>query len=332
MDYFTPGLRELARKLSRQTARRRLAALQRHLAKAEAELGLLGWQQADYDPETQRQVQEIHNVEREQSRLTNDAASLANEIRHLQTERASLQRSYDESRKQLDTERRRVREPYETIERQLAEKRKIEPNFVRRIPDLDRELREAQKMYSELLTRTPQTPQIRQELVRLRERTVAIPNEKSDLRTQHLRTVSEIRALEEGLETQKPFVDSIEERIRILDADWGAQETVLSGAIKTKEEEKAKIEILADALESAKANPYQQIGQVLADNNIAPVNQPQALDKVKRLRFDVGEVKQIILESEAGTAKENPQVLKISFILWVLIVCGLLAIAIAALH
>ena len=77
MDYFSPGPRELARKLNRQTARRRLAAINRALAAAETELGLLGWQQADYDADTQRQVREIQSVEKEQTRLTNEAASVA---------------------------------------------------------------------------------------------------------------------------------------------------------------------------------------------------------------------------------------------------------------
>jgi hypothetical protein len=95
---------------------------------------------------------------------------------------------------------------------------------------------------------------------------------------------------------------------------------------------KASLEVQIEGLEGAKSNPYQQIGQVLADNNIAPVNQPQALDKVKRLRFDAGEAQQIILESEAKTAGENAAVLKISYLIWGLICLGALAIVIAALR
>ncbi len=332
MDYFSPAPREFIRKLIRLTAHRRLAALQEQQAKAESDLGLLGWQQADYDPETQRQVQEIHDVEREQTRLTNEAAALASEIRECQAAKASAIKLHEETKRQLDAERRRIREPYETIERQLADKRKIEPNFVRRIPDLDRELRDVQKTYAELLTQTPQTPQVRQELIRLRDRTVAIPNEKSDLRIQHLRTVSEIRALEEALNDQKPAVDSIDERCRKHDAEWAMQESELTSKISHLETVKTDVETQVNALENAKLNPYQKIGQVLADNNIAPVNQPHALDKVKRLRFDAGEVLQRILESEARTAAESPQAVKISLMIWGAILLGIVVVIVAALR
>ena len=180
--------------------------VRRELAKAETELGLLGWQQADYDDETQRQVEAIQHVEREQSRLTNEAAALGNEIRQLQAEREVGRKQYEEQCRAIEAERKQVLAPHDQIERQLVEKRKIEPNFEKRIPELDRELREVQRRYKELLSVPRETLQVRQELIHLRERSVAIPNEKSDLRTQHLRTVSEIRALEVALQRESEAV------------------------------------------------------------------------------------------------------------------------------
>ena len=135
----------------------------------------------------------------------------------------------------MEAERRRLREPHDLLERQLAEKRKTEPNFVLRIPDLDRELREKQKLYAELIQVSPQTAKVRQELAWLRERIVAIPNEKSDLRTQHLRTVSEIRALEELLEREKPPVAKIEEEIRLHKEEWAAREAAFAERVKALE-------------------------------------------------------------------------------------------------
>jgi hypothetical protein len=54
VDYFSPGAREIARILGRVLNRLRMLAQRRRLARAETELGLLGWQQADYDEDTQR--------------------------------------------------------------------------------------------------------------------------------------------------------------------------------------------------------------------------------------------------------------------------------------
>ena len=71
---------------------------------------------------------------------------------------------------------------------------------------------------------------------------------------------------------------------------------------------------------------------MLADNNLAPLNQPRALEKVKRLRFDAGERLQVILESEARSAAENPLALKMSALLWAAIVLALLIFSLVALH
>lgn len=307
-----------------------MAARRRVLAKAETELGLLGWQQADYDENTQRQVQEIQNVEREQSRLTNEAAALASEIRQLQVEREAARKQYEEQCRAIETERKQVLAPHDQIERQLVEKRKIEPNFGRRIPDLDRELREVQRRYTELLSAPRETLQVRQEMIHLRERSVAIPNEKSDLRMQHLRTVSEIRALENALKRESETVAALNERSERLDEEWQAGDRSLLQKIRAKEREKARIEKEIQTLETAKINPYQRIGQVLADSDIAPMNQPHALEHVKELRLNLAEMQQAILESKAISAKEDRGVLRASFWIWAGMIAGVMLILIAA--
>src|SRR5204863_197950 len=100
----------------------------------------------------ERKVREIQDVEREQTRLTNNAAELGTELLRLQEEYAGSLRAFQESRRQLAAEERRVREPSLELERKLTERRKAEPNFERRIPDLDRELREVTKLLGQLLS------------------------------------------------------------------------------------------------------------------------------------------------------------------------------------
>ncbi len=316
MDYFTPGLRELARQLQRLALQLRLRLRQRELDRAETDLGLLGWQQADFDPDTQRQVDEIQQVELEQTRLTNESARVGNELRQMQTSFDGARKDFEDARRELEAERRKLREPHVGLQRQLAEKRKIEPNFERRIPELDRELREVQKRYAELLVAEGQTPKMRNELVHLRERMVAIPNEKADLRTQHLRTVSEIRALEETLAREAEAVREIDERLGTLQKTWGDRDRAFVLQLKTLSREKEAIEGQINALETAKANPYQRIGQVLADHDLAPLNQPQALEKVKKLRLGVGELHQMIVESQAISAQEDRHLVHTSFVIW----------------
>src|SRR5204862_1388062 len=102
-----------------------LARAKRRLAAAETELGELGWQQADYyDAATQSEVKKLHDVEREQARLTNASATLAHEIRALSDERDRVRKEAEAKRVGLETERIKLREPLTTLEGQLADIRR----------------------------------------------------------------------------------------------------------------------------------------------------------------------------------------------------------------
>ena len=78
MDYLSPGLREIARVVARWRGRWKLRGAQSEVARLETELGLLGWQQAEFDTGTQREVDKILHTEREQARLRYQAQ--ANEL------------------------------------------------------------------------------------------------------------------------------------------------------------------------------------------------------------------------------------------------------------
>lgn len=314
--------------MRRQMARMRLWWLGRLASRAETNLGFLGWQQADFDAETERQVKEIQDVEREQTRLTNEAATHGQTCRTLRSELEALFRTRFEGRKQLAADERRVREPRVEIEAKLAAKRKIEPNFERRMPDLDRELREVSKLLTELLGTETLNPKVRQELARLRERSVAIPNEKNDLRTQHLRTVTEIRALEESLAANLLAAAEVQERTNKAEGAWTEAERAVQARIDEEERLRSKVEKRIQELEKAKANPYLAIGKVLAQSGLAPLNQPQALERVKKLNFRQGELRQIILESTEKSAAEDPAGLRQSRILWAVV----LALAVLLLY
>ena len=327
MNYFAPAYRELSRKLGRQRHRLRRALARRDLEKSETDLGLLGWQQADFEGTTQVEVNKITEYERRQSELTNASAGLGKELRELREQRETGRKAHEEQRRVLQARRVALVGPHPQIEKQLAELRKAEPKFERRMPELDRELRETSKLYTELLSREHHSPQIKVELTRLRERTVAIPNEKSDLRNQHLRTVSEIRTLESQLERDREQLTAIEQQLKETQAQFDAVDARLAGEIRTREREKTRIEKEIDSLETAKHNPYLQIGRVLADSDVAPMNQPGALDKVKRLRARLVELDHLIALLSDASALEDRQLVRLSYFLWsVVIVVALLVI------
>jgi chromosome segregation ATPase len=316
VDYLKPGLREIGRQAARLLVRARLGAARRRRAKALTQLGLLGWQGADFDPETQRQVDEIQNVEREQSRHLNEAAAHSMEVRRLNEEREAARRSYQEARKELEAELRKANERKAGLEKVVADKRKVEPKFQQRIPELDRELRETNKLYSELLVLEKQTPQTKQEIIRLRERIVAIPNEKNDLRTSHLRSVTELRTFEENLARQVEFVAAVQQRVNYAESQWEAADAALAVKIKAEEKEKNAAERQFASLEAAKSNPYQRIGEVLSGSGLGPINQPEILEEVRVVDVEVALLEGQLLDSQAATGNENPAELRVSLWLW----------------
>ena len=301
-------------------------AERRRLARAETELGLLGWQQADFDAKTQREVDQIQNYEREQARLTNASAELGQVIRAEQEKRAEARRAYEEARRQIDAERRALAEPLAPIEKQLVTLRRQEPHYEKRIPDLDREMREVNRRYTELLAVDPQTARVREELGRLRDRVVAIPNEKADLRTQHMRVASEIKSMETSLAQDLERIAELDRRLAELDAEFTANDRESAADLKNKERERARMGKEIDGLEGAKANPYQQIGRVLADSGLAPMNQPHVLEKVRRHRLGLEHLQAEVEASTALSAQNDQTLVRISYLVWSAMVVAVLLI------
>ena len=329
MNFFTPGLREIPRLLGRQWLRLRLLLDHRRLAQAEATLGLLGWEQAEFDDDTQKEVGRIVDFERKQAQAMNDSATLGQSLRALTEERDTARRGHEQACAGLAEERAQITAAHPQIERQLAEKRQIEPTLEKNMPQLDRELREVQKLYSQLLIAEPQTPQIKTDLLRMRERAVAIPNEKNDLRMLHLRAVTEIRSLETQLERDRAALAVLDERGRELAAKFKTTDDDLAEKLRQLEKQRAAFEKHFKSLEGAKANPYREVGRVLADSGVAPVNQPHALDDVRKQRFVIQEKEYAMAASLAETAREEPAPLRWSLIFWsavAAIVAGLVAL------
>ena len=302
----------------------------RELARAETDLGLLGWQQADFEGEAQQHVRQLTDFEREEARLTNESAALALTIRRLQDERGAARQHHDEARAPLEAERAKVAVPVAEVERQLAARRSGRVNFAERAPALDRELREVSQLSAELLAVELQTAEIRRELIRLRERTVAIPNEKSDLRIQQQHAADEVHALEEALARGLTAVAELDEKLRVRRADYEEADRAREKEISDRGREKQAIEKEIGSLEKAKGNPYRKIGQILADSGIAPMNQPQALAAVQRGRETVASLDLEVAASLAASGREDRAALRKSWGVWLMIGAVVILIAVAA--
>ena len=314
MNLFAPGLREASRIFGRQLRRLKLLIARRKLARAETELGLLGWQQADFEGEALPHVEQLTDFERTQARLTNESAALALAIRQLQEQRAGERRQYDEARARLEAERAKVAGPFEEAARQLAVRQRSPEKIAERQPALERELEEVSRLCNELLAVEPQTAVIRHEVSRLRERMTAIPNEKADLCKWQQQAVHEIQALEESVARGRLTVAAADERLRAQRAEFEAADGARAKEIADRVREKVTVERESDALEKAKSNPYRKIGQLLADSGIAPMNQPHALTAVLHGRVEITRIATAIGTSLLASGSEEPAALRKSWL------------------
>lgn len=316
MNLFLPALRELARIYDRQIGRASLWLARRRLARTETDLGLLGWQQADFEGEAQRHIDQLRNVEREQARQTNASAALGLAIQQGQEKREAGKKQYAGARTVLEAEWQAAAEPVETAERHLAARRKTDVDFDGLLASLERELAEVTARQAELRAAASMTPAMHAELTRLRERAVAIPNAQADLRLRRAQSVNDIRALEETLARSRPVLAAATERLHALDEQFARSDGTLERQIAGRKREKEAIEAQIENLEKAKNNPYRQIGQVLADSGIAPMNQPGALAAVQKARRIVARIVREIAASHEASGREDRAALQKSWGLW----------------
>lgn len=316
MNLLLPAPRELARILGRLVGRLRLFVTARRLAKAETHLGLLGWQQADFEGEAQRHIDQLTNVERDQARLTNDSARLGLAMQRSQDEGAAAQRHFEETRARLEAERAQVAGPVEETTRQCAERERMRDNFAERAAALERDLADANRRHDKLLAAGSLTPEDRVELDRLRQRTAGIPTELADLRLRQQRLAGELLPIQEALARGRAAVAVEDEKLRVQQAAFDEAESARKKEVADFQREKQAVEKEIASLEKAKADPYRQIGQMLADAAIAPMNQPHALAAVQQGRAAVALLDQEITASLADSRREDRTALQNSWAFW----------------
>lgn len=290
----SPVLRNLFRAIGRQFSRLRLVLERRKLDRLETHLGLLGWQQADYDHGTQQHADRVTAYEREQARLTNESAQLGLQIAELDGQRGALTSQHAETVAAVLQKEHPTAASVEELESQLTAKRKECRELEEHLAASDRELAAAEEKYRSLITPEMPSLQIQTELQHWRRVIMAHPREKADRAAKLHRATSEMMAMEALLESLEQRREQFEKQDQELDS----KVTALQRA-------KRKVEKQIDSLEKSKADPYREIGRALADQKIHPLNQPEALKDVLQQREKIAGIEAAIAASLAAGRGEK---------------------------
>ena len=305
MNYLAPGLRELSRIFGRLVRRIRLVRQRRTLAQLESKLGLLGWQQADYDPGTQQHVDRVTDVERAQVQLTNESAALGLTVQQLEERRTAERATFEGQRTARIAAREPLVEPVQEAERALNAKQKERKEIAERIPALDRERLSEEEKYRVLLARGEHNAREDTEVQRLQRRAITIPLEKKEWQEKLAAVDLEIPRLETELEQRRAMLSVETEALRVLEKSFAESDAALVGGIAAHKREKQKLEKQVDALEKSKTQSYREIGRALADQSIEPLNQPDALTAVlaQRERIAAQEAQVAASREQSGQEK-----------------------------
>lgn len=334
MNYFAPGLRELARILDRLGCRLDLVWQRRKLDRLEGRLGLLGWQQADYDSGTQHHVDRLAEYERTQVQLTNDSAALGLTLQQLEERRTSERETFERQRAERVAAQKPLVGPVEEGEKALAALRSERSKLEHLLSDIDRELADCEEKYRALLAKGEHDADEEKEVVRWQRRVLSIPQERQDWEHKLQELLESLPPLEAEVLQCHAMLSVEIEALRSLEKSFAESDGALAAEIAVEKREKQKLERQINELEKAKSRPYREIGKALADHRIEPLNQPEALAAVLAQRSRIAAHEAKIAASIEQSGVEKRDYVWGSWVLLLLtiaiIVCGVLWLAFQA--
>ena len=325
MNRFSPAYWHALRLFTRLWLRCRLLVERRNLGRLETELGLLGWQQAEYNEATQLEVRRLSDYEREQARLTNESAELGNALHDFSERRAKEKTEFEARKAGFKAGLSELEKPIATLRQRLAARRKALANAEKAAAGLEAKLEEAAK---DPKIATARTAEEREKRLLIDYRFREVPNKLKNARAKLAGIKEEVRGEQSDLDRNTPILKALEERMLANQAQFDAQDAEMEKEISSRKRAKRKIEREINTLEKAKSHPYREIGRVLADCQIAPMNQPGALENVRAQRLRIRVLESTIATSLDESRRVPRETLSISWQWWIALLGLLIMVAV----
>lgn len=298
----------------------------RDLAKAETELGVLGWQQADFlTPESQEQARRIIDFEREEASLLNREAELSERMGEIERLKSAAGERAAAVVKELESAIAGFAAVRGDGKAGIAEKQKNVARFEKAIIELKQELAGLETVGGRL--RAIHTSQAYEESARVAERCRGLSNEIEGLRRARTSQSAEVIDAEEKLALSKQRFETAQDELKQARRAADEDEREFSKQIAALERQRAEARKIAHALEEEKRSPFQVLGACLADSGVAPRNQPEAFDRVTAARTTVAGYEETIAELGRQSAQSDHRAI-VQF--YVIVVTALAALALIA--
>jgi hypothetical protein len=322
------GFRDLARRF--RIARAWVARLRvrRALATAESELGWLGWEQVDFfDEQVAAEVEKVRAFENTQASLLNTAAELGARKGALDQELAAEIERNQKTNAELDAERGPLAARFEQADSRRRLKLAAVERFERALEELVRTQRELETRSRDFMEVVNLDAAGRAESREISDALGRIPGEIKHVMGDKATAAQEAAALEPEVVRLRIELDHIQAAINEESERFSAGSRRIAGEIRQLERERKKSDVHMTRLDRKKHGPYRAIGACLADQGIAPRNQPEILEKVLVLRERDGALTETMGAMQAVCAAASPSGLAAFYIFLAVILIGLVVLA-----
>jgi chromosome segregation ATPase len=314
----------------------RILIERRKLDKAEITLGLLGWQQADFPPEVEAQINAINTVELQQAELSSRSAEILWKIGELKEEQGLMRKEHDELAAGMRLTLHPLMESLAGAGKQIHAHQESIQRFENALADLQAMRESLDAKYESLMAEVPQTLQIKEQILWIGDRRSATEIEKEDLRKQRMRVMMEVRVLNDHITQVSSQIEKTNRMIRESEEEFAANEKEILSKIAALEQERKTAGKHVDKLDRKKTPAYLAIGRCLADYNIEPMNQPDALTVVLAQRETIGGLRQFFEYSLAVSSQVNRSILRVFYVAMILfalaVVAGVVVLCRGAIH
>ena len=301
--FVTAGFDELERKLQRTADRVRILLEKRRLTKTEINLGALGWQQVDdFPPEIEGEIRAIHAMERQQADLSNQSADIQWEIDALQLRRKENGKNLEDLLAELEPALQPLVEWRTEAEKSIQTGNESIQRFDKAIADLE-SAHESFGVRLQALTSEKQTFSVRDQVLWIEERRMALGNEKEDLQHSRVKTTMDLKTTAQQIQTVQIQIEELNQKIRVARDEAGARDRELNSQINILEKQKKNASKNVESLDKKKSPAFLAIGRCLADAEIAPMNQPEALEHVVAHRGKIAGLQEQITHSLARSSQ-----------------------------
>lgn len=322
--WIDTGLQEFSRSAKRLFRRFALAVARRRLTKAETLLGELGWQQAEFSPEMEREVRRIYDLERAQTVLHNESADLADRIEEVRQSAETTLAELDGEIARFESERTSHSEKAARAVAEQEEGRVELGRYEQRIAEIGRFI----KMLEEKLVQIDFGGGVFGDRRLVANQRESLVEECEDLNRKQDLAAKRIRDGRASEKTAVAQVAEIETRLGTLRTE--RMERIRETHRLTARLKSEKVRASKDfrSLDRRKETHYALVGKCLAEAKIAPLNQPDALERVLALRNRIHEHETRIAESLNATTEVKKKELVTFYVVAIatLLLASLLAI------